>query len=408
MSLPVTILPQPRLSGTIVRLPSSKSLSNRALVIQALTGKPGQVENLSEAHDTVLMQRLLHTPDEVIDVEDAGTVMRFLTAYCGITGRKCILTGTARMQKRPIHELVQALRKLGAHIDYAAAEGYPPLRLGGFGSQQTDTLSIRGDISSQFISALMMIAPLLPQGLTLSLTGKVASRPYLEMTAALMRHFGAAVTVEKGIVRVEPGSYGATSYTVEADWSAASYWLSFAALAEQSDFLLPRLGGQSLQGDRVIVRIMKDLGVIATFRPEGLHLKSGGARVSELTVDFSECPDLAQTVLPACATLGVTGSFSGMESLRIKETDRIAALQRELGKIGARLAEDGDRWQLTPGDSGLPAVLEFDTYEDHRMAMGFAPLATRTKVVIHDPHVVKKSYPGFWEDVKSVGFSLEA
>lgn len=405
MSSSVTILPQARLSGTIVRLPSSKSLSNRALVIQALTGKPGTVENLSEAHDTVLMQRLLHTPAEVIDAEDAGTVMRFLTAFYAVTGRRCTLTGTARMQKRPISELVEALRKLGAHIDYAAAEGYPPLRLGGFESQQTDHLSIRGDISSQFISALMMIAPVLPRGLTLALTGKVASRPYLEMTAALMRHFGATVAVDEAVVRIGPGTYRAIPYVVEPDWSAASYWFSFAALARQADLLLPRVSPQSLQGDRVITGIMKNLGVIATVAPEGLRLTGGGAKASELSVDFSDCPDLAQTVLPACAALGISGAFTGMESLRIKETDRILALQQELAKIGAVLEDQGSRWRLAPGMK-LPESVSFATYEDHRMAMGFAPLATRTRVTIDDRAVVKKSYPSFWEDMVSAGFQV--
>lgn len=405
MSSSVTILPQARLSGTIVRLPSSKSLSNRALVIQALTGKTGTVENLSEAHDTVLMQRLLHTPAEVIDAEDAGTVMRFLTAFYAVTGRRCTLTGTARMQKRPISELVEALRKLGAHIDYAAAEGYPPLRLGGFESQQIDNLSIRGDISSQFISALMMVAPVLPRGLTLALTGKVASRPYLEMTAALMRHYGAKVSVDEANIRVAPGSYQATPYVVEPDWSAASYWFSFAALAQKADIVLPRVSTSSLQGDRVIAEIMKKLGVIATFGPAGLRLTGGGEKATELTVDFSECPDLAQTVLPACAALGISGAFTGMESLRIKETDRILALQQELAKIGAVLEEQGSRWQLTPSMK-LPESVVFATYGDHRMAMGFAPLATRTRVTIDDRAVVRKSYPSFWEDMAGAGFRV--
>lgn len=405
MNQPLTIPPQSRVSGTTVRLPSSKSLSNRALVIEALMGKRGFVQNLSEANDTVLMQRLLHTPDEVIDAEDAGTVMRFLAAYLAVTGRRCLLTGTDRMQKRPVRELVDALRQLGAEIDYASAEGYPPLRIKGFDSQATDRLTIRGDISSQFVSALMMVAPAMPRGLTLTLTGKIASRPYLAMTAALMDHFGVKVQWEADTVRVPAGNYRETHYVVEPDWSSASYWFSFAALASHADLLLPHVVSRSLQGDRVIVEIMKDLGVQSTFEPQGLRLTGGGDRSKEITVDFIDCPDLAQTVIPACAVLGVAGRFRGMDSLRIKETDRIAALQRELGKIGALLESHGDEWWLTPMPEGdLPETVAIQTYGDHRMAMGFAPLATRTRLVIQDPLVVRKSYPGFWEDMKSVGF----
>ncbi len=396
-------------SGTVRHLPSSKSLSNRGLIINALIGGKGNLENLSEARDTRLMEELLHTPGEVIDVKDAGTVMRFLTAYFAMTGQKKVITGTQRMQERPIANLVDALRTIGAQVGYLGKEGFPPLSLQGFAGQQANRVSIRGDISSQFISALMMLAPKLPNGLTIQLEGKVASRPYLTMTAELMRVFGVHAEVGKALIKVPAGNYKPTSYRVEADWSAASYWFAFAALAEKTDLLLPEVGSGSLQGDRVIVDIMKKLGVSSVFTPEGLKLTGRGQCVSHLEVNFSDCPDLAQTVLPVCAALGVTGEFKGMESLRIKETDRIAALRTELAKIGASLKEDSGIWKLAPGKPGdIPANLSINTYHDHRMAMGFASWTIQTDVEIENPDVVQKSYPGFWEDMKGLGFSIEA
>lgn len=408
MSNPITISSEGIITGVVSRLPSSKSLSNRALIIQAMMGGEGKLENLSDANDTRLMQRLLHTPNEVIDAEDAGTVMRFLTAFFSITGKKKVLTGTARMQQRPIRELVDALRTLGASISYEAAEDYPPLRLHGFPAQQVNTLSIRGDISSQFISALMMVAPALPNGLTLSLTGRVASRPYIEMTAALMGHFGVNPRFDGQVIQIPTGTYRPNPYRVEPDWSAASYWFAMAALARKASLLLPGVIRTSLQGDQVIADIMSQLGVQATAEADGLRLSGGGPRVEKLQVDFSGCPDMAQTVLPVCAVLGVPGEFTGMESLRIKETDRVAALQKELAKIGATLTEQPGRWELVPRNPGnpLPPSVQISTYEDHRMAMGFAPLATRTRVTLDERTVVRKSYPHFWEDLAVVGFQL--
>lgn len=349
------------------------------------------------------MTNLLATTEQVINVEDAGTVMRFLTAYFAVTGQSKTITGTPRMQRRPIRELVDALRSLGANIRYGGEEGYPPLHLEGFHGQQVDQLSLRGDISSQFISAVMMIAPTLPRGLAITLTGTVGSRPYLEMTAALMKHFGASVELSANTIAIKPGGYAPASYRVEPDWSAASYWLSFAALAEKVDILLPGVKSESLQGDRVVVEIMAQLGVRAAFGSEGLRLTGGGPQTSHLAVDFRGCPDLAQTVLPVCSALGIRGEFTGMESLRIKETDRIAALKSELAKLGASLDQDAGKWTLTPGNGLLPSSIEINTYDDHRMAMGFAPLATRAQVIIEDAGVVKKSYPGFWHDVAKCG-----
>jgi len=405
LSRSVTILPKALVSGTVEHLPSSKSLSNRALILQALAGGKATVQNLSEANDTTLMRRLLTTPGDVMDAQDAGTVMRFLTAYFAVTNQLKKMTGTERMMKRPVRELVDALRSLGANIAYEGADGFPPLRLKGFTGQRTSALTIRGDISSQFISALMMVAPTLPRGLTLKLTGTIASRPYLEMTAELMRIFGIRVEWEFNTLYIPPGVYRPVTYWVEPDWSAASYWFSFAALAQAADIFIPSVTSDSLQGDRTIVDIMRQLGVTSDFTRNGLRLAKGGRVVSQLSVDFSGCPDLAQTVLPVCAVLRVPGVFTGLDSLRIKETDRIAALRTELAKIGTTLSDGPEKWTLKPGNQGdIPSTLSVQTYGDHRMAMGFAALATKTNLIVEDADVVRKSYPDFWKDVASIGF----
>jgi 3-phosphoshikimate 1-carboxyvinyltransferase len=407
MSEFITLNRTPNVSGTVRRLPASKSLSNRALVIQAMMLGAGELSNLSEANDTQLMMKLLNTPGDVIDAEDAGTVFRFLTAYLAVTGHRCTLTGTRRMQRRPVGELVDALRTIGASIDYVGAEGYPPLQIGPFAGQQSDSLAIRGDVSSQFISALMMVAPGLPNGLTLHLTGRIASRPYLDMTVALMKHFGVNASFEGTTVKVPSASYRAASYRVEPDWSAISYWCGFAALANKADILLPGVVSESLQGDRVVIDIMENLGVQSNFEADGLRLTGRGQVSRQIKVDFEGCPDLAQTVLPVCAALRVNGVFTGLQSLRIKETDRIAALEAELSKVGALLVESYDTWTLDSQSEGsLPEAVSISTYGDHRMAMGFAPWATRMGVTIEDPAVVRKSYPGFWEDLGTVGFTI--
>ncbi len=392
--------------GTIENLPSSKSLSNRALVLQALAGNQPVVSNLSSARDTVLMQKLIGSSEQTIDVMDAGTTMRFLTGYFATRGAEKIMTGAPRMKERPIGLLVDALRKLGARIDYLEKEGYPPLALKGFGQQLTASIEMPGHVSSQYISSLMMVAPTLPNGLTIVLTGKIGSRPYIEMTAALMRHFGAQCHFDGHTIEVPAGSYKPKPYAVEGDWSGASYWYGFTALAKEASIQVKAVVDESLQGDRAIVTIMDQLGVHTVFNGEGALLSKKAAATS-VQWDFTQCPDLAQTVLPVCAAKGIKGTFTGLESLRIKETDRIYALQQELGKLGARITEPTTgTWVLTPAQGALPAQITVETYHDHRMAMGLAPLATLMNVDIHDPEVVNKSYPTYWKDVDSLGFTL--
>lgn len=395
------------LEGQAALLPASKSISNRALIINALAGGKSALHNLSDANDTQLMLQRITAADKVIDVEDAGTTMRFLTAYFSVTNQQKILTGTARMKERPIGILVDALKNLGAEIEYLERPGFPPHEIKKFNGQKTDTIRIRGDISSQYISALMMVAPMLPLGLKLILEGKVGSRPYIEMTASLMKHFGATTTVLADQVIIPHQSYKPEPFTVESDWSAASYWYAFTALAEKAEITLPRLLSNSVQGDSAVTKIMESLGVASRFE-NGLLRLSKKAAEKEIHWDFTHCPDLAQTVAVVCVAKNIKGYFTGLESLRIKETDRILALQNELQKIGGDLREDDPaHWTLIPTVS-LPASASFLTYKDHRMAMAFAPLSTLMDVVIEDPDVVRKSYPNFWNDMKSMGFVIQS
>ncbi len=390
-----------------IDLPSSKSESNRALIINAFAG--GTLHNLSDARDTQIMKKLLFSPKKELDVLDAGTTMRFLTAYFALTGQHKILTGTPRMCERPIGILVDALREIGARVEYLQNEGFPPVETKGFDKQLSKDITVRGDVSSQYISALMMMGPELPQGLTIRLKGKVASRPYILMTMELMKKFGAKVSFSNdNVITTFPEKYKPTDFAVESDWSGASYWFAFVALAKEAEIVLKGLRKDSLQGDQRIMEIMAFTGVQASSTPEGLLLTKT-EKTDHFSYDFSDCPDLAQTVAVAYAAKRIRGTFTGLESLRIKETDRITALQTELSKIGASLDESRQGlWVLMPAK--LPFSHEkitIDTYDDHRMALAFAPLATMANIEIRTPAVVRKSYPCFWEHMEKAGFGLK-
>ncbi len=404
MNSSISIKKSSRISGIPHQLPSSKSISNRALVLNALSGNKALLHNLSEARDTKLMMALINSPEIAINVMDAGTTMRFLTAYFAVSNQHKIITGTERMKQRPIKLLVDALREIGAEIEYLEIEGFPSIEVKGFVAKKTNKVQIPGNISSQYISALMMIGPKLTGGLTIILEGEVGSWPYIRMTGSLMEQFGVTCQFESGNIKIPKGNYSPTELTVEADWSAASYWFAFVALAEEAHVTLQNVSIKSLQGDSVIVELMEKLGVKSVYENNMLTLTK---KETEATIewDFKDCPDLAQTVLPVCAAKNVTGLFTGLESLRIKETDRIAALQNELGKIGALLIEKESTWTLVPSKS-LPAKVDFATYHDHRMAMGLAPLATLMDVTFDDFSVINKSYPDFWLDCKSVGLKI--
>ncbi|GAA4049785.1 3-phosphoshikimate 1-carboxyvinyltransferase [Hymenobacter glaciei] len=401
------------LRGT-AQLPASKSEANRALILQALAGG-GTLGNLSDANDTQLMMRLLAAAPSTTDLsaEDAGTVMRFLTAYLAVTDWRGRLTGTARMQERPIAVLVDALRQAGASINYLNNEGYPPLEIAGFTAAANVTeptaLSVRGDISSQYISALLMVGPYLPGGLRLTLTGHIGSRPYINMTVALMQRFGADYSAAGDVLTVRPNAYRPTDYSVESDWSAASYWYSFVALAPAgSEITLPGLRRESLQGDQAIARMMTLLGVETTFLPEAVHLRQVQLpqQAETPTLDFTDCPDLAQTVAVVAAALGRPVEMTGLESLRIKETDRIAALQTELAKFGGDLRDLGEGHFRAESTGFVVDNQSVATYHDHRMAMAFAPLAMRGPLTIEAPNVVRKSYPQFWKELAKSGFTV--
>lgn len=388
--------------------PSSKSESNRALIISALSEGDCKLNNLSTARDTQTLMRLLESSEHELNVLDAGTTMRFLTAYLAVTNQDKILTGTARMCQRPIGILSEALRELGATFDYLQEEGYPPLHIKGMASQKQAALRIRGDVSSQYISALLMIAPRLPKGLSLELSGKIGSRPYIEMTRSLMQLFGVQSHWEDNRIEVPHQSYSAREYTIETDWSGASYWFSFVALADQATITLKGLKQDSLQGDIAIHRIMSKLGVQAVFDEQGVTLTKTEPQHNQelLELDFSNVPDLAQTVAVVCAAKGIRCIMHGLESLRIKETDRVQALQNELAKLSTEFREiRPGSWQLTPAEQ-LPEAVEIATYDDHRMAMAFAPLACVMDVTIENPQVVNKSYPSFWKDMEAVDFQI--
>lgn len=395
------------LESKSINLPSSKSESNRALIINSFA--KGNLRNLSEARDTQTMMRLLQSNSKELDVLDAGTTMRFLTAYLALTGKHKILTGTPRMCERPIGILVDALKEIGAEIKFLNKDGYPPLETIGFSNQQKDEISIRGDVSSQYISAIMMLAPTLPSGLRINLIGKVASKPYIMMTLQLMKQFGALVEYSMdGKIIVKPSNYHASEFSVESDWSGASYWFSIVSMAKNAEITLTGLKSDSLQGDNRIMEIMRSLGVKSEFTTNGLLLIKTKAQ-SSFEYDFSNCPDLGQTAAVICAAKGIKAEFTGLESLRIKETDRILALQNELAKIGARLEDiDGKRWGIHPAENIQKFNnISFDTYEDHRMAMAFAPLATLMDIIIKDPTAADKSYPSFWKHMESAGFEMK-
>jgi 3-phosphoshikimate 1-carboxyvinyltransferase len=391
---------------TEIPLPSSKSESNRALIINALADGKDNLSNLAEARDTQTMIRLLASDDVVADVIDAGTTMRFLTAYFAITGQHKTMTGTPRMCERPIGILVDALRSLGADIKYVNQEGYPPLSLKGFNYSGNNHLQIRGDVSSQYISALLMIAPILPEGLVLEIMGELGSKPYIEMTLKQMEAFG--VTIQRDwenmTITVAHQKYQAIPYSIESDWSGASYWFSAVSLSEHSDTQLELLGlkENSLQGDSVITQIMSHLGVKSEYTGRGFKLTKIPPK-GTLEWDFTNCPDLAQTVCVVAAAKQMPLILTGIESLKVKETDRIFALQTELAKMGVQLQEieKNHKYLLMPHQPiYVPRLI--NTYDDHRMAMAFAPLACLMNITIEEPDVVVKSYPSFWKHFEKI------
>ena len=404
----ITITP-PEHIQTKIQLPSSKSICNRALIIHALAHSQCKLENLSDCDDTYVMTEALAHMPEVIDIMAAGTAMRFLTAYLSVTPGTHILTGTERMRQRPIQILVNALRSLGADISYMENEGYPPLKISGR-TLKGNCLTLPGNVSSQYISALLMIGPMLEKGLDLTLCGEIISRPYINLTLKIMKDFGAEVEwISDCSLHVAPTTYQALPYYIESDWSAASYWYEIVALSKQKATVnLPGLFAQSPQGDSKVAELFEQLGVGTKREGNTVTLYQTQSCVTHLEYNFVNQPDLAQTFVVTCTMLGITFRFSGLQSLKIKETDRIAALIAEMRKLGYILEESEGSVLAWTGKRCTPQnPVIIDTYEDHRMAIAFAPAVLRQGTFyIRNPHVVSKSYPKFWEDLQTAGFHL--
>lgn len=399
------------LRGTIA-LTASKSESNRALIIRALCSQSFEIHNLATAEDTCVLDNILTSslvprPSYMFDVGAAGTTMRFLTAYLATRQGEYRLTGSARMKERPIRILVDALCQLGARIEYTGKDGYPPLTISG-GKLKGGELDIDGSVSSQYLSALLLIAPVLEGGLTLTFRIPLTSRPYLVMTIKMMEHFGVKVSWQGNSVTVAQQPYQARpeGYVVEADWSSASYWYAMAALSSDCDLVLTGLKEQSLQGDAIVRDLFAFFGVHTEFTGGGIRLTKKGGLPEHFAFDFSDCPDLAQTMAVVVSALGVPSLFNGLHTLKIKETDRVEALKNELKKFGTEVRSAGEgSVMIVPGTFKVPDD-PVRTYEDHRMAMAFAPLGTIAPVKIEEPEVVAKSYPAFWDDLKSVGYTF--
>lgn len=399
-----------------INLPASKSISNRVLVIHSLSGGNSTLHNLSDCDDTQVMINALRDMPEVIDIKAAGTAMRFMSAYLSVTEGEHVITGTERMKHRPIGVLVDALRRLGADIEYVGEQGYPPLRIRGK-QLEGGTLEVPGNISSQYISALLMIGPALRNGLELRLTGDIISRPYIDLTLHVMHEFGCKIEWSSvDTISVKPQRYDDREYVVENDWSASSYWYEMLALSEDKEngIILPGLRDASRQGDSVVRYLYSLLGVKTAFKngDHGQDTKVALTRhfsaLTRMDYDFINQPDLAQTFVVTCCALGIPFHFTGLASLKIKETDRIEALKTEMRKLGYVLRDvndcelewDGERCEAEDNPS-------IDTYEDHRMAMSFAPLAiTLGCIRINNPEVVSKSYPNYWDDLRKAGFEI--
>jgi 3-phosphoshikimate 1-carboxyvinyltransferase len=393
-----------------INLPSSKSISNRVLIINALSYSPWEVKNLSDSDDTRVLEAALNSNNTVFDIGHAGTAMRFLTAFLAKIAGEWVITGSERMKQRPIKILVEALRKMGASIEYLENEGFPPLRI--LGSHlKGGIVELDGSVSSQYISALLMIAPTLEGGLTLRLKNRVTSRSYIEMTLNLMKQFGVSSVFRNNEIRVEEQAYCPMEYSVEADWSGASYWYEALALCESGEIEFEGLKLSGLQGDEAIENWFRAFGIESVATQSGMKIsKTAQIKPGRLFLKFHETPDMAQTMAALCVAKRVPFHFTGLETLKIKETNRVVALQNELAKFGAVLTEpkEGElKWDGMINPQLVQQHPVIETYNDHRMALAFAPLAlTGMEVIINNPKVVAKSYPDFWETLQAMGFDL--
>ncbi|MDR3056648.1 MAG: 3-phosphoshikimate 1-carboxyvinyltransferase [Prevotella sp.] len=401
----------PKAINSTIFLPSSKSISNRALILNALSMNASTLENLSDCDDTNVMIDAFKSGsigNNLIDVKAAGTSMRFLTALLAITPGEWIITGTERMQERPINILVEALTSLGARITYLGNIGYPPLKIKGTALDGGE-IYLSGDVSSQFISALLMIAPMMSKGLTIHLEGNIVSIPYIKLTLGMMAQFGVKTHWDDKTIKIYPEEYKPTHYVVESDWSAASYWYEMAALADDAHIELKGLFKNSMQGDSKVAELFADLGISTEYTDESVVLKKTNKVTKKMFHNFVNEPDLAQTFVVTCCMMNIPFMFTGLQSLKIKETDRIEALKAEMKKLGYLIYDSENsilEWNGEKCEPEPDAVIK--TYEDHRMAMAFAPAAIKLgHINIAHPNVVTKSYPRYWNDLKHVGFTVE-
>ena len=397
-----------------IAVTGSKSESNRLLLLQALYSNI-TIENLSNSDDTVVLKKALETSSRTVDIHHAGTAMRFLTAYFASTDDvDVILSGSKRMHERPIKILVDALKDLGANIEYLDMYGYPPIRI--YGTKlKGETVKMKANVSSQYISALLLIAPTLPMGLTLELEGTITSIPYINMTLSLLEQLDVKTLFEQNTIHIFPKkAVKDTRFVVESDWSSASYFYSLIALSNDSKVTLTSYSGESLQGDAALCSIYKDLGVATAFNASetAITLSKSGKKISSfLALNLSNTPDIAQTIAVTCFGLGIGCKLTGLHTLKIKETDRLLALKTELEKLGAEISITNDSLELeinsdTAFSEVNSEICEIDTYQDHRMAMAFAPLALKYPLIINDPMVVTKSFPSFWKDIETMGIAV--
>ena len=391
-----------------IKITGSKSESNRLLLLKALYPEIS-LDNISNSDDSQLMTKALDTSSNVIDIHHAGTAMRFLTAFFAIQeGREIVLTGSKRMKERPIKILVEALQDLGADISYVENDGFPPIKIKGK-KLTKNKVNLKANVSSQYISALLLIASKLENGLELTLEGKITSIPYIKMTLSLLDEIGVESSFINNTITVKPNTQNQTpkTLTVESDWSSASYYFSIVALSEiGTEITLSSYKENSLQGDSVLVDIYKDFGVSTTFNENSITLKKeNNCQLSIINCQLANAPDIAQTIAVTCFALGIECDLKGLHTLKIKETDRLVALKTEIEKLGGKVDITNDALYLHETDS-IKQMVSVATYHDHRMAMAFAPLALKTPIVIEEASVVSKSYPTFWSDLKSIGFKI--
>ena len=391
-----------------IHISGSKSISNRILMIQKLSGKAFDIQNLSDSDDTNVLKDCLESDDKsMIDVHHAGTSFRFLTAYLALLPGEQILTGSKRMQERPIGALVDALRQIGCDIEYTKNEFYPPLRIASFKGQKTRVISIQAGISSQYISALCMIAPKLESGLEIRFIGELVSKPYLEMTLSMMKDYGIKIQRTTTSISIEPQAYQSRPYLVESDWSSASYIMALCSLYPKSKLNLSHYFQDSLQGDSALVKIFQHFGLESRFEGSRLLIENKGTMLRSFSYDFIDQPDLFQTISVLCAAQNIDLKARGLKTLKIKETDRVLALKTELAKTGIQISDyEGPEWEIAQEGKIHDPNEAFETYQDHRMAMSLSLLASKFKVRISDPSVVSKSYPGFWKDLEELGFVI--